>query len=176
MCGIAGYLDKRSDRAAVGSVLLTMLEALGQRGPDSAGLALIGQPARDGEVCWVRLPEGRDLEAAALDALGLVSSVADIRRHHIAGGMVRIELNRKAGVADFCSRVEAPEHGLEIVSLGRHLELVKQVGAPSNVGRALDIPAFRGSHGIGHTRLSTESKVDLRRGLEELRGLQANDH
>lgn len=161
MCGIAGYLDRRSDRAPVGDVLLSMLEALGQRGPDSAGLALFGQSTPQGEVCWIRLPEGRDLEAAALDALGLVASLAEVRRHRISGGMVRIELVRRADVAEFCARVEVRERGLEIVSLGRRLELVKQVGAPSNLGRVLDVPAFQGSHGIGHTRLSTESRVDL---------------
>jgi glutamate synthase domain-containing protein 1 len=161
VCGIAGYLDKTTDRAPIGNVLLAMLEALGQRGPDSAGLALMRGTGADGEVCWVRLPEGRDLEAATIDALGLVATVADVRRHHTSGGMVRIELSRKADVKVFCARVEERSHGLEIVSLGRHLELVKQVGAPSNVSRVLDIPSFKGTHGIGHTRLSTESRVDL---------------
>lgn len=161
VCGIAGYLDKTTDRAPIGSVLLAMLEALGQRGPDSAGLALMRQAAADGEVCWVRLPDGSDLETATIDALGLVVTVADVRRHHISGGMVRIELTRRTGVKDFCARVEDRSHGLEIVSLGRHLELVKQVGAPSNVSHVLDLRSFRGTHGIGHTRLSTESRVDL---------------
>jgi glutamate synthase domain-containing protein 1 len=161
MCGIAGYLDKKSDRASVGGVLLRMLEALGQRGPDSAGVALMAQPARDFEVCWLRLPEHRDLESAAIQALELVAGVADVRGHSIAGGMVRVELVRRTDVPRFCARVEAREHGLEVVSLGRHLELVKQVGAPSNVAGLLNVPALRGSHGIGHTRLSTESKVDL---------------
>jgi glutamate synthase domain-containing protein 1 len=161
MCGIAGYLDKKSDRTAVGDVLLRMLEALGQRGPDSAGLALIGQPTRDFEVCWIRLPEGQDLETATIEALKVVAGVADVRRHGIAGGMVRVELVRRIDVRDFCARVESRDHDLEVVSLGRHLELVKQVGAPSNVAGVLDVPGFRGSHGIGHTRLSTESKVDL---------------
>jgi glutamate synthase domain-containing protein 1 len=161
MCGIAGYLEKKSDRARVGSVLLAMLNALGQRGPDSAGVALMRQPAGDGEVCWIRLPDGDDLETASVEALRLVGTVSDVRRHHIAGGMVRIDLVRHVPVRDFCSRVEGRASRLEIVSLGRHLELVKQVGAPGNVEGIIDIPSFRGSHGIGHTRLSTESRVDL---------------
>jgi glutamine phosphoribosylpyrophosphate amidotransferase len=47
------------------------------------------------------------------------------------------------------------------VSLGRRLEIVKQVGSPENLERTFGISRFRGSHGIGHTRLSTESVVDL---------------
>ena len=38
MCGIIGFLDKRGGHErAVGRTLLTMLQALSCRGPDSAG-------------------------------------------------------------------------------------------------------------------------------------------
>jgi len=47
------------------------------------------------------------------------------------------------------------------VSLGRSLELVKDVGSPEALESAHGIAAWRGSHAIGHTRLSTESRVDL---------------
>lgn len=138
-----------------------MLEALGQRGPDSAGLALLGRAAPGREICWIRLPEDGDIEEATARALDVLHTVARVRGHRISGGMVRVELTRIAPVSDFCAKVEERSFGLEIVSLGGHLELVKQVGAPANVGRAFDTEDFRGSHGIGHTRLSTESRVDL---------------
>jgi glutamine phosphoribosylpyrophosphate amidotransferase len=51
--------------------------------------------------------------------------------------------------------------GAEIVSLGHHLEIVKQVGSPAELERTYGIGHRVGSHGIGHTRLSTESRVDL---------------
>src|SRR5262245_49701873 len=45
MCGIIGYLDKKAGpKAPIGRVLLNMLQALGCRGPDSAGVALFGPP------------------------------------------------------------------------------------------------------------------------------------
>ena len=50
---------------------------------------------------------------------------------------------------------------MEVVSLGHQLELVKQVGHPDDLERSFAVGAFRGSHAIGHTRLSTESRVDL---------------
>lgn len=161
MCGIAGYLDKRTASAPVGNVLLGMLEALGKRGPDSAGLALMGPTPDSREVCWICLPEDRDLESSVDVALDLVKSVARVRDHRVSGGMVRLEIARQCDVVEFCRRVEDPRHGLEIVSLGKNLELVKQVGSPRNLAHALDVRRFKGSHGIGHTRLSTESKVDL---------------
>jgi glutamate synthase domain-containing protein 1 len=49
----------------------------------------------------------------------------------------------------------------EIVSLGHQLALFKQVGSPAQLESAYHISVLKGSHGIGHTRLSTESRVDL---------------
>jgi glutamate synthase domain-containing protein 1 len=49
MCGIVAFWDKSGGNDTVtGGVVLSMLEALGCRGPDSAGLALLGPdpPAR----------------------------------------------------------------------------------------------------------------------------------
>ena len=51
--------------------------------------------------------------------------------------------------------------GLEIVSLGHQLEIVKQVGSPAQLEATYQISHMAGTHGIGHTRLSTESRVDL---------------
>ena len=161
MCGIAGYLDKSSSQAPVGNILLRMLEALGQRGPDSAGLALFGSGSPGREICWVKLPEGKDREDAAVDALKLIGTVARVRGHMLIDGLLRAEVERTSTAAEFCARVESPASHLEIISLGNRLELVKQVGAPVNIERLFDVQGFRGTHGIGHTRLSTESKVDL---------------
>jgi glutamate synthase domain-containing protein 1 len=57
--------------------------------------------------------------------------------------------------------VEDGSADVEVVSLGSQLELVKQVGHPDDLDRSFGIGGFRGSHAIGHTRLSTESRVDL---------------
>src|SRR5207244_3350127 len=50
---------------------------------------------------------------------------------------------------------------VEVVSLGRRLEIVKQVGAPRSLDRDFGVGKLVGSHILGHTRLSTESRVDL---------------
>jgi glutamate synthase domain-containing protein 1 len=51
--------------------------------------------------------------------------------------------------------------GCEIVSLGHRLEIVKQVGSPALLEDVYCISQQSGSHALGHTRLSTESRVDL---------------
>ena len=51
--------------------------------------------------------------------------------------------------------------GLEVLSLGTRLDLVKQVGSPAQLEAAYGVSAWRGPLAIGHTRMSTESRIDL---------------
>jgi len=61
----------------------------------------------------------------------------------------------------FLSSIESVGRDVEVVSVGRRLEIVKEVGSPAHLEKAFHISKFRGKYGIGHTRLSTESVVDL---------------
>jgi glutamate synthase domain-containing protein 1 len=51
----------------------------------------------------------------------------------------------------------APE--VVLVGAGRRMELYKEVGLPADVAREFDLSGMSGSHGIGHTRMATESAV-----------------
>jgi glutamate synthase domain-containing protein 1 len=46
-----------------------------------------------------------------------------------------------------------------LVGLGNRMELYKEVGAPAEVARRFRLETMAGSHGIGHTRMATESAV-----------------
>src|SRR4051794_14136292 len=161
MCGIAGFLSRTGTDEAVGRVLLDMLTGLARRGPDSAGLACF-QPETDGtSVAWVRLPgdaPADESERLVRDRLSGLAEVRDIQHH---GGLIRLQLWLDGPAGDVSRALERPGEDFEVVSIGEHLELVKQVGAPSGLDAAFGVAAMRGSHGIGHTRLSTESRVDL---------------
>ena len=50
---------------------------------------------------------------------------------------------------------------LRSLAWGNALEIVKQVGSPQNLEQTHGVSRITGTHGIGHTRLSTESRVDL---------------
>jgi glutamine phosphoribosylpyrophosphate amidotransferase len=41
------------------------------------------------------------------------------------------------------------------------MEIVKQVGPADVLRKRYELDGFRGTHGIGHTRLATESRVDV---------------
>ncbi len=165
MCGIAGYLSRSAGPAAgtepVGQILLDMLTGLARRGPDSAGLALFGPGKQDLDVAWIRLPGDEDAAGSELVVRQRLEGLADVGRVEHHAGLVRLELRAWASAREITRALERPGEDFELVSLGRHLELVKQVGAPGDLERSFAVTGFRGSHGIGHTRLSTESRVDL---------------
>jgi glutamate synthase domain-containing protein 1 len=161
MCGIIGYLDKRGGKNhAVGRTLLTMLQALSCRGPDSAGVALFGPP----HAFWVlqvKIPEQGNPATAAQTALDSLRDCVAVIGHKAMGAYLRLEVERSADPNELEKTLLACLPGAEIVSLGHQLEIVKQVGSPAQLEQTYGISKKAGSHGIGHTRLSTESRVDL---------------
>jgi glutamine phosphoribosylpyrophosphate amidotransferase len=161
MCGIAGYFDKSgSGDAPLGCTLLRMITALGCRGPDSTGVAMY-QSKRPG--CWiarVKLGDSGDLAARA-EQISHAAASAGGRDFSRIGAYLRFSVDEQEDPKSFLLSIESIAHDVEVVSLGNSLEIVKQVGSPANLEHTFSISGFRGSHGIAHTRLSTESVVDL---------------
>jgi methylamine---glutamate N-methyltransferase subunit A len=161
MCGIIGFLDKRgtSDRS-LGRTLLAMLQALSCRGPDSAGVAVFGPP----RALWVlrlKLPERQERERAGAAILDALRDVGVILRHRLDGAYLCLDVEGTAVPEALEDRVLRQAPGTEVVSLGHQLEIFKQVGSPAQLEQQYRISTLTGTHGIGHTRLSTESRVDL---------------
>jgi glutamate synthase domain-containing protein 1 len=161
MCGIIGYLDKRSKtEQPIGRVLLGMLQALSCRGPDSAGVALYGPP-RPFWVAQIKLPENTEPLVATNTILEALRNSVVLLRHETIGAYLRLEMERTTAASEFEDRLLAQVPNAEVVSLGHQLEIVKQVGSPAQLEQTYHVSRRTGTHGIGHTRLSTESRVDL---------------
>jgi glutamate synthase domain-containing protein 1 len=167
MCGIIGFLDKRGGGGRhVGRTLLTMLEALSCRGPDSAGVALFGLP-KPFWVMQLALPE--DFEKATALQKKLERAQEFFPDHYLhcegEGSYVRLELGIEglpsAEAVELCVVQSFPGCECEVVSVGHQLELIKHVGSPGHLAGYRCISEQQATHGIGHTRLSTESRVDL---------------
>jgi glutamate synthase domain-containing protein 1 len=141
-----------------------MLEALACRGPDSVGAAVIGPTGDAADRIWsvriARAPEG------ALDRL---AALGEVLRAGTDGtglgrdGTLRFDFRPAPGVtADDVERaLGARRGGPEVLSLGRRLDLVKRVGAPAGLESAYGLSRWSGPLVIGHTRMSTESRIDL---------------
>jgi glutamate synthase domain-containing protein 1 len=160
MCGIVGVIDTGGASGPVGTTLLGMLTALACRGPDSSGVAVWGE-ATDGLVVRVKLGETENvLEPRRREAVRRAGRLGRVRTTTLEGSLLRLVV-AKADPVELAAAIEAISPDVEVVSLGRRLEIVKQVGAPANLEAEFGVSRRRGTHGLGHTRLSTESRVDL---------------
>jgi glutamate synthase domain-containing protein 1 len=159
MCGIVGFLRKTpaSPDLPVGSVALQMLRALSTRGPDSAGLAVFGEP-RDGDLKVRVQSGGGPVRDAAVVAA--VRAVAEVRAVEHRDGCLRL-VTGPADAANVEAAILEADPEAEVFSIGARLELAKQTGHPDQLREGMTDADLRGSHVVGHTRLSTESRVDV---------------
>jgi glutamate synthase domain-containing protein 1 len=156
MCGIIGFLDKSGDQQRpVGAVLLRMLQALSCRGPDSAGVALFGPLGEWRLRLSAPARYDRDTIRTTLRELG-----AAVSREH-PSGVYDALLHPGLDAVILEGRLQERLPGTEVICLGQRLDLFKQVGSPDQLEATYGISKLAGTHGIGHTRLSTESRVDL---------------
>jgi len=167
MCGILGYFTKNhAVDPKLGTTLLNMLQALGRRGPDSAGVAMVG-PAYPAAYI-VRLQAGDELEMSkqAIETnreavqifAGALDGASDLS---CSGVYVRFVLAGDVDLPALTRALESLGQGIRVLSIGHAMELSKEVGTPNLLEAMHHISAFAGTHGIGHTRLCTESMVDL---------------
>ena len=149
MCGIVGlFLKDEVLEPQLGALLAGMLEVMTDRGPDSAGFAVYG----DGNADRVKLTvRGRNLAGLAERVGGDV--VGTVRDTHAVLSLAHADEERvRAWLA-----VERPD--LVVTGAGRRIELYKEVGLPATVAGRFGLAGMRGTHGIGHTRMATESAV-----------------
>ncbi len=157
MCGIVGlFLKNRALEPKLGGWLRAMLVEMSERGPDSTGFAIYGAPAPRGTVKVTLFHPETEYP------WGEVGNRLESAMHG------QVEMMRRANHAVFTvpgeeSTVLAwlgenhPELG--VVGAGKRMEIFKDVGLPSDVADKFALANMTGSHGIGHTRMATESAV-----------------
>ena len=160
MCGIAGLIH-RGKSADVGSQLTSMLQALKHRGPDSTGFALYGNPRDDEYVMRFKVAEQEDMRHGFLIRDQVKERKVEVDRRLEETG-IRKTAELEATEYAFCYRfsfdgdmkhtadyVEDIE-GVEILSIGNALELIKDLGDATVVSEQYSLSGFEGTHAIGH--------------------------
>jgi glutamate synthase domain-containing protein 1 len=157
MCGIVGlFLKDKSLEPELGSMLSEMLVLLTDRGPDSAGIAVYGAPEKGRVKITIQSPSPSN-DFPKLDA--------DLSKE--IGGKAKVTVKSTHAVIDVPAG-EAEEARAAILRLrpnvrimgsGDVVEIYKEVGLPEAVVKRFDVRAMSGTHGIGHTRMATESAV-----------------
>ena len=161
MCGIVGFFAKDAERVEVGSTILGMLRALGCRGPDSAGVALFGLPDDGNFAVRVKLGDSGEFTGKARRLAAALDQNQNCSRFSTTAAYARFLASGDTDLRNLASSIESLDSDFEVVSIGRRLEIIKQTGSPDNLEKTYCVSQFRGTHGLGHTRLSTESRVDL---------------
>ena len=172
MCGIAGLIH-RGKSSNVGRELTDMLQSLKHRGPDSTGFALYGNPKSGEHVLRFKVAEQEDMRHGfqihdqvrerraevdrRLDELGARRVSEEVATEYAYRYWISYDGDMKK-LADYVEDVE----GAEILSIGNALELVKDLGDATVVSGQYGLGEFGGTHAIGHTRMATESDVDIR--------------
>ncbi|NOD95279.1 glutamine amidotransferase [Ruegeria sp. HKCCD4884] len=157
MCGIVGlFLKDRALEPELGSMLTDMLVTMTDRGPDSAGIAIYGAEA-DGAVKLTVQSDTPEADFATL-AVDLGAAIgAEVTLRANSTHAVLELAGDKADQARQAVRELRP--GLRVMSDGAAIEIYKEVGLPRDVADRFSLSAMSGSHGIGHTRMATESAV-----------------
>lgn len=163
MCGIVGYLNRSGSGSAapIGSILLGMLKSLDCRGPDSAGVAIFG-PARTPNLkLRIKLNGDANLADSADRVRAIVSERVPVLESVTVQEYLQLLVGPVQDAESLLPPLEKDLDDFELVSGGHQLEIVKQVGSPTHLDTGYGVSRLTGTHGIGHTRLSTESRVDL---------------
>jgi glutamate synthase domain-containing protein 1 len=157
MCGIVGLFAKTpAVSSRLGAYLGQMLVELGDRGPDSAGVAFYRDPAAAG---WTKLSLHAAAEPYDWEALRGELEQA-------FGGAAGIEVRASHGVLSVATEAEAaiawlagqhPE--IRVMSAGTTIEIFKEMGRPEQFAQRFGLSELQGSHALGHTRMATESRV-----------------
>ncbi|WP_028714558.1 glutamine amidotransferase family protein [Paracoccus sp. J55] len=154
MCGIVGLFLKKDDlRPQLGDLLTDMLISMTDRGPDSAGIAIYGNDAQ-GLKMTIQSDTPDETFAGLEDSLkallGAPVQVRVVDTHAVLTLPEGSEPEVRAYMA---------EKRIRIMGAGQSMEIFKEVGLPKDVAARFGIRQMAGSHGIGHTRMATESAV-----------------
>ena len=172
MCGIAGLIHKGKS-SNVGGEMTAMLQALKHRGPDSTGYAVYGEPTEGDYVLRLKVAEaedmakGRGIHQVLADRITEVEAIMQEHgvtvktKENATEYALRYLISHDGDTTALAEHIEEPD-GVEILSLGNGLELIKDLGDASDVAGLYGLNEFNGTHGIGHTRMATESDVDIR--------------
>lgn len=157
MCGIVGlFLKDKTLEPQLGAMLSEMLVMLTDRGPDSAGIAVYGASTKGKAKVTIQSP------APGTDFAGLEAELGKK-----IDAKVKLLAKSTHAVIDVpADKVEAAREAIvelrpsvRIMGAGEAIEIYKEVGLPVDVVKRFDVSKMTGTHGIGHTRMATESAV-----------------
>jgi glutamate synthase domain-containing protein 1 len=158
MCGIIGLLLKKPEqRSSLGRLAAPMFTCMGERGPDSGGLAVFGEPVgADQRRFNLFVPDRHHNWEALLDSFRSAHRAPDAHIEVIENHAVLITSVAPAAVRAWLGECD-PSPAL--LSVGRSIDIYKDEGRPGEIASRYRFSSLAGSHCVAHTRMATESAV-----------------
>jgi methylamine---glutamate N-methyltransferase subunit A len=157
MCGIVGLFAKSAEiEESLGAHLAAMLAQMCDRGPDSAGVAIYRDPAPAGQskLTLFSADPLQDWEALAAE---LANAFGGAPEASVRAGHAVLVVDGEPAEAEAWIHRTHPD--LRVMSAGQAIEIYKETGRPDEFVRRYGLDELRGTHGLGHTRMATESRV-----------------
>ena len=157
MCGIVGlHLRDRALYPELGALLTGMLDQMCDRGPDSAGMSIYGDPTWSPEghatVSLLENPlSASDLASALTTALGVEATVVDLEPTTVLHAAVPSD--------ELVAAVRGVAPAARIIGFGSEVTVLKGMGNPTELAHRFGLPNASGWQGVAHTRMATESAV-----------------
>ena len=157
MCGIVGlFLKDKNLEPELGIMLSDMLVTMTDRGPDSAGIAIYGNDEKsDGKITIQSNNPEEDFKNLGKDISTITGSSVSLKIKS-THAVLNVETSSIPAVRRALKEVRP---NVRIMSAGDTIEIYKEVGLPKDVAARFDVSKMSGTHGIGHTRMATESAV-----------------
>jgi glutamine phosphoribosylpyrophosphate amidotransferase len=148
VCGIAGLIAK--DSPTLGNDLINMLKELIHRGKDATGVALYeNRNTIDLRVSMTAAEYQKNLENARIyQGQGIFTFYE-----------ASVDMD-PARISDLNWTIDS-HPSICVHSLGQHLKVYKDEGSAEELQNRHKIPPIKGTHGIGHVRLATESVENI---------------
>ena len=153
MCGIVGiYLKTKKYEKQLGKFLSGMLDGMATRGPDSAGFAIYSKEKKGFykySICLNNLtPDQFKKKISKFIKKPKINIFSD-----------HIVLETKEKPKKVLGILNDDLNEVSIVGYGKSINIFKQTGNPKDVVKKFKLTSFSGTHGIGHTRMATESAI-----------------
>jgi glutamate synthase domain-containing protein 1 len=157
MCGIVGlFLKDPKLEPKLGAMLTDMLITMTDRGPDSAGIAIYSGAKKGlGKITVQSAQPDADfgnLDNDLRDVIGQPVAMLVKSTHAV----LEVPLAQLEAARSALARLRP---GVKVMSVGDSVEIFKEVGLPRDVAKRFGVAKMSGTHGIGHTRMATESAV-----------------
>ena len=156
MCGIVGiYFKKKKLHNKLGKYLSGMLDNMSSRGPDSAGFAIYNNDTKKFYKYSLCINDKSIINEFEVD---IKNKFKDLTIKSVSDHLV---IQTLSSPKIFIPYIKKKYDNILIVGYGKSIEIFKQVGNPKEIVKKFNLQNLTGSHGIGHTRMATESAITI---------------